>query len=117
MTGKGMPQRVKTILSNPPFASENRQRWFNADPPDNPQNIQINQIVADIFTVSIKPVVTFRSFGADIIITLPRLSKQKHFKQLIGDRDSYLFAGFELLDPNPPPFHIDTVPLQQYTIF
>ena len=116
MAGEGVAQRMKTVLGHLALASRDGHGRFDADPADYPQDVEVDQIVADVPAFLVKMIVASSRPGADIVVAVPLQGFLQKIQEAVGDRDGHFLAGLELLHLDAPPLQVDVAPLKENAI-
>ena len=108
---------MKAVDRGLSFTSRGCHGRFQPDPFDHPQDINIDQAVANFLASFIHDLIPSGDLRADIGIRLPLPSLQKNRLQRFRNRNQHFFPGFELFDPDTLLFQINVSPLHQRTVF
>ena len=96
---EAVPERMEAVHGHFLFPSRHINRGLQANPANHPQHVKVDEVVADIFPLGIRVVVSGRRFRRDILIGPPFFRLDQSSVQLRGHRDRHLFARLELLHP------------------
>ena len=114
-----MPKRMKSIDGDFFIPSRHRYGRFKTDPTDHSEDVNVHEVVADIFTIGIGFVVPGSDMRTYIAVSvfLPGLSFQQYFPEFRRDGKRNFLAGLELLNPDSVNVQIDLAPTQQNAVF
>ena len=114
-----MSQRMEAVNRHLLITTGDSHRWFQADPTDYPEHVDVHEVVADVLTQGVRFVIAGGYVRTDVIgfTGLPRQCSLKNLKQLRSNRYGHFFTGLELLHPDSFQVEVDFVPAQQYAIF
>ena len=116
-TGEAVPKRVEAVHGHFLFSARDLNGGFEADPADRPERINVDEVVADVFSLGIGFVVACGTLGRDVLVAFPFLRLNQGIVKFRSHRDGHFFARFELLHPDATFLHVDILPLEQDAVF
>lgn len=81
-----MPQRMEAVDRHLSIPAGDCHRWFQPDPADHPEHVDVHEVVADVLAASVGFVVTSCDVRADVICFIGFPSQLRGLKRSRGWR-------------------------------